>query len=73
MSRREALEAELEYVTLEDEFLKAKARHEDGKLSRPKYQEVKERFHAARVAYREAREDTGTASPATIRASASTN
>lgn len=73
MSRRDELEAELEYVTLEDEFLKAKERHAKGNLSRAKYDEVKERFHAARVAYRQARESVTAVTPAPARASASVN
>lgn len=68
MSRRDALEAELEVVKLEDEFLKAKQRHADGKLSRNKYVEAKERFHAARVAYRQTRDD-GTVNPEPVKAS----
>lgn len=78
MSRRDEIQAELDYITAEDEFLKAKAKFQAGNLSAPKYAEVKERFHAARVAWREARETTtadgdAAVAPSTARSSSSVN
>jgi hypothetical protein len=79
VSRLNAAKAEVAYLELEDEFLKAKERFYSGgqtPAARAKYEEVKSRFHNARVAYRQARETTAgdgdaVATPSTARASAS--
>lgn len=77
MSRADELRSELAAAELEEEFLKAKKAFQSGKLSFDKYREVKEKFHAARVAHREAREAAtpgeGTVRPATVRAKAKAN
>ena len=73
MSRLDEAKAEVEYLELEAEFLAAKDKHQNGKLSAAKYAEVKERFHAARVAWRETRDSSGAATPTPARASASVN
>lgn len=59
MSRADELRAELAAAELEDEFLKAKAQFQKGKLSYDKYRKVKEKFHQARVAHRLERQAEG--------------
>lgn len=75
MSRLDEAKAEVAYLELETEFLKAKEKYQSGKLSLAKYNETKQRFHDARTAYRETRTTAGDgiASPSPARASASVN
>jgi hypothetical protein len=78
MSRLDEAKAQVAYLELEDEFLKAKERFTKGNLSQAKYSEVKERFHAARSAWRESRQATAAdgdavVSPQPARQSASVN
>jgi hypothetical protein len=54
---KERLKAELELAELEEAFLAAKEKFEDGKLSYPKYREIKQEFHDARVAFRTLRQE----------------
>lgn len=78
MNRAEELRAELELEEQNEEFLRAKEAFEAGEISHEDYREVKERFHDARVAFREAREERtadaeGVATPETVGVSATTN
>lgn len=75
MNRAEELRAELALEEQNEEFLKAKEAFEAGTISYEDYREVKERFHDARVAFRQAREERtadaeGVVTPETVGVSA---